>query len=784
MALPARRRCHHKYLEAPKMIVQEKSKEETSSQVSTNEKEHYIRDTLYSVGVDQSPNLKERIAEVHGPDSEVMKAVDELEWYVSSPERRKGPWYWNFFKRVKSGMWALYPHADDIVRTSMAREFIDDLFNGGYIRAMQSLAVPSGPTHVRFARNYADDHGVSIGAALLFGPRGAAIAELVHFLAAEKVHGMHRDGTGPHRRRSEQNKRIWYKAERIQNWPRLKSSEGKEVPLDVVEEQGNLPDGVVDALRDIWRRNRALRNYLGTNRLSGDIPYQIIEDVLDVLVRRRFSPLDDVEKARYNQIVEQANAQGVDSFYSAYQNLFADKNRWRPLWNKARKVLHDYSMLLWESQNELCLAEGKRVPASGVVYRPRKTTASKSKKKRVPGTIYRNRGGYYWTVARKMKPRPVIDPKSKPEVPGSFTVNNGRYYWSILGWVKRRGLIPEGERFSTKDKAVALRIAKDRWAQIQENDPELAANVRKHTRINGKATKDRATAERVAAGMWRDIKKNDPELAARILTDLRPKARGYWYAYVSVDVKSRYIGSFKTRAEAESAYAREFKKVHGYPAGYNIQCIPKMDKVWPTWEEEKARLDYMNEHPRMPVIGQSTKTEPLNPLVKRMQRVDWVVENCILVFDDNSPDASQDVAIQSRGEKWYAEIKKQGKRPVIQGCASIDNDTGRIKITVYDQGFRQSRVLIEEVYHIVFEIIRQASSRTFASIEKWYAHRLKHGLDPSWYIHEAFTDLMVQEEEFPGSTDLPRHVVRYAQRVFSTTNTVPDSAIERIKVGV
>jgi hypothetical protein len=43
---------------------------------------------------------------------------------------------------------------------------------------------------------------------------------------------------------------------------------------------------------------------------------------------------------------------------------------------------------------------------------------------------------------------------------------------------------------------------------------------------------------------------------------------------------------------------------------------------------------------------------------------------------------------------------------------------------------------------------------------------------------------MVQEEEFHGSTDLPQHVVKYAQRVFSTTNTVPDSAIKRSKVGV
>jgi len=284
--------------------------------------------------------------------------------------------------------------------------------------------------------------------------------------------------------------------------------------------------------------------------------------------------------------------------------------------------------------------------------------------------------------------------------------------------------------------------------------------------------------------MWRDIRKNDPALAARILTDHRPRPGDHWHARIMVNGRHRFIGSFTTRAEAEAAYANEFEKAFGYPPGYNVRSMPKLDKVWPTWAEEKARLRSMNEHPRIPVVGPLSKTEPLKPLVKRMQRINWVVENCMLVFDDHSPLASPDVARQSRGEKWYADMKTRGQRPVIQGCVSIDRDTGRIRITVYDQGFRQSRILTEEIYHIVFEIIRHASPRTFASIEKWYAHRLKHGLDPTWYIHEAFADLMVREERSPGSTDLPRHVVKYAQRTFSPANTVPDWAIEGIKAGV
>jgi len=256
------------------------------------------------------------------------------------------------------------------------------------------------------------------------------------------------------------------------------------------------------------------------------------------------------------------------------------------------------------------------------------------------------------------------------------------------------------------------------------------------------ATKDRAVAEKVAAKMWEHIQKKSPKLAAKILTDNRPRAKDHWHAQICSERNHRFLGSFKTQAEAEAAYVKEFEKVWGYSPGYNVQCMPKINKVWPTWTEEKARLALTDEHPRMLVVG---KSETLKPLIQRMQRVDWLVDNCIVVLDDNSPVASRQVAIESRGEKWYVEIKKQGKRAVIKGSASIDKDTGRIRITIYGQGFSESRVLTEEVYHVVYEIIRHASPRTFESIKKWYSNRLKNGLDPTWYMHEAFAELMVQD---------------------------------------
>jgi len=379
-----------------------------------------------------------------------------------------------------------------------------------------------------------------------------------------------------------------------------------------------------------------------------------------------------------------------------------------------------------------------------------------------------------------MKPRPLIDPKSKPEVPGSFIVDNGRYYWYIPGWIRRQRLVPKGEKFSTKDKATALRIAKKLWNDIKNNNPQLAANVRKHTRVNGMATQDKAVAKRVAAKMWKHIQEKTPQLAAKILTDNRARSKDRWYAQIVAERKHQFLGSFQTQAEAESAYVKEFEKIWDYPSGYNVRCIPKIDKVWPTWEEQKSRLALMNEHPRMPVIGHSGEAESLKPMIRRMQRIGWLVKNVMVVLDGNSLTASQDIAIQSRGKHWYSEIKKQGKRVVICGSASIDKDTGRIRITIYNPGFNKKRVLAEEIYHIGFKIIQYSSPKTFGMVQRWHKHQLRKGCDPTFSMSDMFSINMALEESVMR-TSLPRHVVKYARNMLSETNCVPGSVIEKVK---
>jgi hypothetical protein len=182
----------------------------------------------------------------------------------------------------------------------------------------------------------------------------------------------------------------------------------------------------------------------------------------------------------------------------------------------------------------------------------------------------------------------------------------------------------------------------------------------------------------------------------------------------------------------------------------------------------------------MPVIGRSGQTEALKPMVDRMQKVGWLTENVILVFDDNSPSASQEIATQSRGVSWYEQIKQQGKRPVILGAASIDKDTGRIKITIYNQGFDNEQVLAEEIYHIAYKVIRHAKPKAFEATQRWYQDQLKKGSDPTFSPADMFCCNMALEES-GITTSLARGLVRQAQNIFSPASIIPNCLMQKVK---
>jgi len=380
-----------------------------------------------------------------------------------------------------------------------------------------------------------------------------------------------------------------------------------------------------------------------------------------------------------------------------------------------------------------------------------------------------------------MKSVALVDDHNQRALPGTIGNCQGRYFWVVPGALKRQRLVAKGEKFSTTDRMTAEKIALQFWKEIQSKKPKLATKI-KARRAWGTATKDISVAKRIANMMWKNIQQNNPALAARILTDNRPDPKDHWIAQICIGGERYHIGSFQTRKEAMAAYTEEFEKIFGYPPGYNVQSMPKLDKVWPTWEEQKTRLESIDTKPMMPIIGLTDQTKPLIPVIDRMRKVDWITKHCMVILDNSVPAANQEMAVESRGRKWFGEIKKQGNRTVIYGCTAVDKDNQRIRITIFRPGFDKAQVLAEEVYHLVYRIIGKTNPALSAKIEQWYAKRINAGADTTLSEDEAFALAMTQEDVSESRTDLPRRIVHSAKKMFSDKCRVQDSVLESMAV--
>lgn len=392
----------------------------------------------------------------------------------------------------------------------------------------------------------------------------------------------------------------------------------------------------------------------------------------------------------------------------------------------SRKTLNDYAEILWQQRDNY----REQIEAKG--------------KKQLPGTIYLNNGRYYWLPKQGEKTVPLIPDKEKDKLPGSLIKNKpGGYFWWIPHHKFRRRMVPDGKKVATKDLKTAKKLQKQEWKKIQKYEPQLAAEL-KGMRKWGTATKHKPTAVKIAKKYWDQMQESEPQKAARIMSDKRP-------------------GRTK----------------------------PDVDVVWPSWIEQKKRLSLMENKPQMPIVYPEQGIhdelkdglcvpEKLETMVNKIKKVDWLVNNAMLVFEDKSPAASKEIAIQSNGKEWTDEQEKQNKRYIMQSSTSIDRDTGRIRFTIYSPGYGSKRAFAEEIYHIIFEIIRESSPKTFRTIQVWHKGNIDNDSDPTLKISEAFSQAMA-EEEFGYNSSLPRSVVKHAQKIFSDKNDVQPFVIEKVK---
>ena len=679
----------------------------------------YQSDRHYSVGTDSKTCIKERIAEVHGHDSRQTRFIGELEKMLGDEKQYSQST--QKFKTYVRGHMNVPQNTDGLV---------DEFINSGYIAALERLRAPNSEDALDYYHNYATNHGMTLAQAVLFGPNGTAREAFKRWRRDESLRGQHRSNYRP---QDEHMAKAYDNAPRnTRHLPEAKDGYGDIEQIAIADDKGKLPEGIESEIVKAFGRERQLYQsnwYKGVKRLSGDLPYRIIEAMaIELLAKQKNheSKRPNILPSKLEKIVEDANTKGKDAFAQLYDLHGNNRRALKYAWNDARRVLNNYAVKRWQQRENYS------------------EHIAKKKEKDLPGTIYLNNGRYYWLPKKGEKPIALVPDKEKNRLPGSLMKNKpGGYFWWIPSHNFRRRMVPEGQRVATKDLKTAQTLQQQEWQRIQAQEPQLADEL-KSIRKWGVATRCKPTAVRIAKKLWSKMQREDPQTAARVMSDKRPEA-----------------------------------------------TKPDMDTVWPSWTEEKARLTHTDNEPQIPILYQQQDLRDeweyglrapagLEKTVDRIKRIDWLKKDAMLVFDDNSPRASKQIAIQSNGRDWTKQQEEQNKRYTVQGATSIDKDTGRFRIDIYKPGFNDKNVLTEEIYHIVFGIMRQARPAIYKSTQRWHNKRLNAEIDPTCTIEEAFAANMALEET-GVQTSLPRSVVKYAKKVFSDKSSVDRSVVREVK---
>ena len=672
-----------------------------------------------SIGLNEDPTLKEEIARVHGNNSRQMRAVNQLEQMLADSETCS-----QASRKFENSVRHRLP------RPYRSESLVDEFVNSGYVIALERLRAPNSARDLDFYESYAAGQGASVPAAMLFGPNGSAREAFSRWRVAEALRGQHRSNCRP---ADEHMAEAFDEAvTNTYRLPQATDCHGDTKTLDISAECSRLPTGIEGQIAKAFGRERQLYQggwYKGTRRLSGDLPYRILEAMaVEILINRNSHGGDDSNTgpSKLETIVEDANQAGRDAFLALYDAAGASGQDCRYAWDEARRILNHQAERLWQE---------RRHPGHPI---------ARSVARGLPGTVYLNNGRYYWLPKKGYQPLALVPKKEDDRLPGSLLKNEpGGYFWWIPSLKFRRRMVPQGGKCATKDIKTAWRLQRQQWRQIQQYEPELAEKI-KGMRRWGAATRHKPTAYKLARRFWGQMQREDPLTAEQILSDGSPQI---------------------TR--------------------------PDIDVVWPSWDEQQARMDGLRNPPTLPIVypkqglpQESTyglrPPKDLETMVERIKKVDWLVRDTMLVFDDNTPRVPAYVAAAPNGDDRPDIPRQPYRRYVMEGATSVDNETGRIRIAVYRPGFGQERVLAQEVYHIVLAILRESESDAYQAVQRWYAKKVGQGIDPAQTIEQAFTDEMALEETGVHSS-LPRGVVKNAQRIFSENAAVSAETMAKVR---
>lgn len=230
----------------------------------------------------------------------------------------------------------------------------DEFTNSGYIITLERLRAPNSARDLDFYERYAADHGMSVPAAMLYGPNGSAREAFSRWRVAEALRGQHRSSYRP---ADEHMATVFDEAvANTHRLPQITDSRGDTRPLDIPATCGPLPTGIESQINKAFGREPQLYQsgwYKGTKRLSGDLPYRILEALaVETFVNGNNHRGDDSDarRSKLEKIVEDANHAGRDAFLALYEAPATGRQECRYAWDEARRRLNHQAERLWEER--------------------------------------------------------------------------------------------------------------------------------------------------------------------------------------------------------------------------------------------------------------------------------------------------------------------------------------------------------------------------------------------------------------------------------------------------
>lgn len=457
---------------------------------------------------------------------------------------------------------------------------VDEFINSGYLITLERLRRPNSARDLDFYERYATGHGTSVPAAMLFGPNGSAREAFSQWRIAQALKGQHRSRYRP----ADDHMAEAFDAAvmNTHGLPQTVDHHGEIRPLDIRAECSRLPVGIEGQIAKAFGREPQLYSsgwYKGTKRLGGDLPYRILEAMaVEILAKHSNQRGDDSHT--HQSILEKIVEEANEAGRDAFLALY-----------EAPGAGGQDCRYAWDQARRILNDRAERLWRGRC--RPDRPIA-RSVERGLPGTVYLNNGRYYWLPKQGYKPLALVPKKANDRLPGSLLKNEpGGYFWWIPSLRFRRRMVPQGQKCATKDLKTAQRLQRQMWRQVQQDEPGLAEKI-KGMRKWGAATRHKPTAYRLARRSWDQMRREDPLTAERILTN----------------------GSARTSQ-------------------------PDIDAVWPSWDQQLARISSLRNQPTLPIIysRQGLHEEwkhglrppkGLEAMVEKIKEVDWMVRDTML----------------------------------------------------------------------------------------------------------------------------------------------------------